>query len=76
MPQTVTVQGRRITLDLLLWRAYGRAGNTAAMLAAALKLNPGLAGQGPEIPLRTRVTLPDPPRATTRAPRKVVSLFD
>ncbi|ACL55608.1 tail protein X [Methylobacterium nodulans] len=75
MPLTVIVQDRYAVLDLLLWRAYGRAGNTAAMLSAALKLNPGLAALGPEIPLLTRVILPDLP-TTKPTTRKVVSLFD
>ncbi|BAQ50408.1 tail protein X [Methylobacterium aquaticum] len=74
MPQTITVTGKGVTLALLLWRAYGRAGATSAMRAAALRLNPGLAGQGPEIPLLTRVRLPDLPAPTSARP--VVSLFD
>jgi phage tail protein X len=76
MPRTVTVTGKPTTLDLLLWRAYGVAGNTAAMLRAALKLNPGLGARGAVIPLRTVVTLPDLPAASARAPRRVVNLFD
>lgn len=76
MPRAVTVEGARITLDLLLWRAYGRAGSTSAMLRAALKLNPGLAARGAVIPLRTVVTLPDLPSASARTARRVVNLFD
>lgn len=74
MPQTVTVSIRGDTLALLLWRAYGRAGETSAMRSAALRLNPGLAALGPEIPLLTRVVLPDPPAPATG--RRAVSLFD
>jgi phage tail protein X len=75
LPGTAVVKDRHLPLDLLLWRAYGRAGNTAAMLSAAFKLNPGLAALGPEIPLLTRVILPDLPTPAP-ATRKVVSLFD
>jgi phage tail protein X len=74
MPQTVTVSVKGDTLALLLWRAYGRDGETSAMRSAALRLNPGLAMRGPEIPLLTRVTLPD--RPAPAGARRVVSLFD
>ena len=76
MPRTVLVEGKRITLDLLLWRAYGVAGNTSAMLRLALKANPGLAARGAVIPLRTLVTLPDLPAASARATRRPVNLFE
>ncbi|ACA18482.1 tail X family protein [Methylobacterium sp. 4-46] len=76
MSQTVIVKDRRAVLDLLLWREHGRAGDTSAMLAAALKLNPGLAARGPEIPLLTPVVLPDLPAASAATTRKVVNLFD
>jgi len=75
MPRTVTVRVARTTLDLLLWRAYGQAGNTEAMLAAALGLNPGLAARGAVIPLLTTVTLPDPPTPAQIKARKAVNLF-
>lgn len=74
LPGTVVVKDRHLPLDLLLWRAYGRPGNTSAILSAALRRNPGLAARGPEIPLLTRVVLPDPPTARPAA-RKVVDLF-
>lgn len=76
MPRTVPVNGAHITLDLLLWRAYGRAGNTSAMLRAALALNSGLAARGAVIPLGTIVTLPDAPSAAARQTRRAVNLFD
>ena len=75
MPRTVTVRGARITLDLLLWRAYGQAGNTDAMLAAALALNPGLAARGAVIQRLTIVTLPDPPSPAQIKARKAINLF-
>lgn len=74
--RTETVAGSGITLDLLLWRAYGRAGNTSAMLAAAWALNPGLAAKGPVLPLGARVTLPDPPSPAAARRRVPVNLFD
>lgn len=76
MPRPVPVLGTGITLDKLLWRAFGRAGNTAAMLRAAQRLNRGLSALGPEIPLGTVVILPDAPTASARATRAPVNLFD
>lgn len=76
MPKTVTVGQTGLLLDLLLWRAYGRAGVSAALLTAALRLNPGLASRGAVLALGSRVVLPDLPTATARTSRKVVNLFD
>ena len=76
MPIPMTVQGAGITLDLLLWRAYGRRGQTPAMLAAALTLNPGLADLGPVLPLLTPVILPDLPSGRAVAPRRIANLWE
>lgn len=76
MPIPVTVIRENTTVDLLLWRAHGRRGVTGAMLAATYELNPGLAALGPVLPLRTRVSLPDLPAASSPARRPAVSLFD
>jgi len=76
MPLPVTVQGVGVTLDLLLWRAYGRRGQTPAMLAAALALNPDLAGLGPELPLLTPVRLPDLPSGRAATRRRIVNLWE
>lgn len=74
--KTVTVAQTGLLLDQLLWRAYGRAGTTSAMLAAALALNPGLAAAGPVIAPGTTVRLPDLPAPSAASARKVVNLFD
>lgn len=76
MPIRVTVQRERTSVDLLLWRAYGRRGQTSAMLAETFALNPGLAGMGPFLPLLTPVLLPDLPAPSAPARRPAVSLFD
>jgi phage tail protein X len=73
--QTVTVTRVGVTLDLLLWRAHGRPGQTSAMLRAGLDLNPGLADAGAVIALGTVVTLPDLPPVRRPARRAVVDLF-
>ncbi len=70
MPRTITIAQHGLTLSLLLWRAYGQAGQTSAMLDSALVLNRALAAAGPILPLRARVVLPDLPTAS--APRRVV----
>lgn len=72
MPETITVRGEGITLDLLLWRRYGVRGR--ALVETALKANPGVADLGAILPLGTVVTLPDLP-TTSKATRKVVTLF-
>lgn len=75
MPIRLTVAGVGLTLDLLLWRAYGRPGNTSDMLRRAHLANPGLARLGPVLPLRTRVVLPDLPPAGAQPRRATVDLF-
>lgn len=74
MPETITVAGDNLSLDLILYRRDGRAGQD--LVEAALALNPGLAALGPVIPVGTRVILPDPPLAPRQALRAPVSLFD
>ncbi|MBS8259716.1 phage tail protein [Roseibium polysiphoniae] len=72
MPETITVRGDNLTLDLLLWRRYGVRGRE--LMEQALTLNPDLAAVGPILPLGTQITLPDLPEQTTAA-RQVVTLF-
>jgi phage tail protein X len=72
MPETITVRGENIPLDLLLWRRYGVRGQS--LVGAALDINPGLADLGPILPLGTTVIIPDLPPETAPAV-KVVSLF-
>lgn len=71
MPETVTIKGEGITLDLLLWRRHGRRGQD--LLKQAFQLNPGIAAKGYFLPLGTVVVLPDLPKATQE--RRVVNLF-
>lgn len=72
--QTITVKGEGITLDLLLWRAYGVRGRI--LVEDALALNTDLAALGAIIPLGTLVHLPDLPAAETGQSLLVVSLFE
>ncbi|MBB5703618.1 phage tail protein X [Ochrobactrum daejeonense] len=71
--QTVIVRGEGITLDLLLWRAYGVRGRS--LLESALSLNVDMARLGTVIPMGTEVILPDLPPDNAGQPREVVSLF-
>lgn len=73
MTETVTIAARGITLDLLLWRRDGDAG--AALVEAALDLNPGLAARGAEIPAGVTVVLPDPVAASSPATTTSIDLF-
>ena len=71
--QTVTIKGEGITLDLLLWRAYGVRGRS--LLESALSLNIDLARLGTVIPIGTKIILPDLPPVDLGQSRDVVSLF-
>lgn len=71
--QSVTVKGEGITLDLLLWRAYGVRGRI--LLEDTLALNVDVARLGTIIPMGTKVLLPDLPAETQGQSREVISLF-
>lgn len=70
---TITVQRAGTTLDLLLWRQHGVAGMD--LLELALEANPGLAGQGAELPIGTVLQLPELPAAAPAQTTCVISLF-
>jgi phage tail protein X len=72
MSQAITVKGEGITLDLLLYRVHGVAGQ--GLLEQTLDLNPGLGATGPVLPLGAAVIVPDLP-ATGAGSTKVVTLF-
>lgn len=71
--QTITVKGEGITLDLLLWRAYGVRGRS--LIEKSLSLNVDMARLGTVIPMGTKVILPDLPPEEAGRSREVVSLF-
>lgn len=73
MPVSIEIKGEGLTFDLLLWRKYGRPGQS--MLTETLKLNPGLSKLGPFLPLRAVVYLPDPPNPRRTVRRQPVDLF-
>ncbi len=56
--QTITVKGEGITLDLLLWRAYGVRGRS--LIERSLSLNVDMARLGTVIPMGTKVIPPRP----------------
>lgn len=60
-------------LDLVLWRAYGRAGEP--LVEETLRTNPGLAEQGPIMPLGMTIGLPDKPVVQPYR-QTAISLFD
>ena len=74
MPETITVRGEGITVDLLLWRKYGVRGR--ALVEQTFALSPGVAALGPVLPLGTVVTLADLPAASQVDERLATSLFD
>jgi phage tail protein X len=71
--QSFTITRPNMTLDLLLFQAYGAAGQ--ALLEQTLVLNPALADLGPMIPLGTTVNIPDRPASDPFRARPVVTLF-
>ena len=62
MAETVQIVGDGITLDLLLWRRFGIAGQV--LVPATLALNPGLAAVGVLLTPGLTVTLPSAPAPT------------
>lgn len=72
MPETMTIRGEGISVDLLLWRKYGVRGRS--LVETMLADNPGLAEAGPFIPPGRVVVIPDLPTASTADVRRV-SLF-
>lgn len=73
MAETIVIRGDGITLDLLLWRRFGRIGQS--LVEATLALNPGLAALGVTLPLGTSIVLPEAPRASPYRAQPV-SLFE
>lgn len=73
MTQSITIKRERMTIDLLLFQAYGAEGQ--ALLEQTIALNPGLAAKGPEIPLGTTVFIPDRPKQDAFRVRPLVTLF-
>ena len=71
--ETLIVGQSFCSLDLLLWRRYGRA--IAGLVERTLEINPRLAAQGPILALGTRVTVEIPAPAAPRAV-PVISLWD
>lgn len=55
---TVQVVQDAMTLDLLVWRAFGR--QDGSLVEQTLVLNPGLAALGTILPIGTTVILPEP----------------
>jgi phage tail protein X len=69
---SVKVAQDGMTLDLLVWRKFGR--QDQRLVEQTLDLNPGLADLGPILPVSTIVALPEPPAATARI-RETVKLW-
>ncbi len=73
MSTKITVTGEGITLDLLLVRVHGWAGQN--LITEALGLNPGIAGEGVFLTTGREVLIPDLPTETTVTPKPTVDLF-
>ncbi len=74
MTDSVTIAGDNLTVDLLLYRRDGRAGQK--LVEATLEANPGLADLGSVLPVGAVVVLPDRPQAGRQTLREPISLFD
>jgi phage tail protein X len=70
MPQTITIAGDNLTLDLVLWRQYGVRGQS--LVEETMERNPALVDA--VLPIGAEVVLPDLPEETP-ARRDVVTLF-
>lgn len=73
MPQTFEIKRTGMTVDLLLYQAYGVDG--LSLLGETLAKNPGLSGKGAFLPLGTILTIPDKPAAQAFIYRPAVSIF-
>ncbi|WP_449255670.1 tail protein X [Bosea sp. (in: a-proteobacteria)] len=74
MADVITIAGDNLTVDLLLYRRDGRAGQK--LVEATLAANPGLADLGSVLPVGAVLILPDRPQAARPALRQPISLFD
>ena len=61
---TVKVVQDDITLDLVVWQAFGRQDD--ALVEQTLALNPGLSAAGVVLPVGTLIVLPEPAARSTR----------
>ena len=68
---TIYITRQNEMADAICRATYG---DESGYVEAVLEANPGLAGLGPVLPIRTRIVLPDLPRAAPE--RKIVSLWD
>lgn len=71
--EQIRMSREHITLDLLLFRRFGAAGQF--LLESVLDANRGLAAKGPVLPVGTIVTLPEQLGRTSTGERPVVDLF-
>lgn len=53
----VMVSREQMTVDLVVWQAFGRQDD--ALVEHTFALNPGLAGLGPFLPVGTEIELPE-----------------
>ena len=73
--ELITVQGDRITADLLLWRRY--RGPTPGLVEAMLDLNPQIARahrESPFLPLGMQVRIPIDLDLLSRRPKPVKTI--
>lgn len=73
MAEAYTVQQLHLSLDLILWRRFGRPGQ--ALVEQTMVANPGLAALGPILPVGTVIVLPEVSRPTTRVKAQPINLF-
>ena len=72
--ETLTVLGKPMPLDLLLFRRFQR--EIPGFVEATYDQNPGLADLGPILPVGTEVTITVPAPRPTKTVRKTIRLYD
>lgn len=72
MSETIIIGADGQTLDQVLWRKFGVRGRE--LVEETLRLNPGLAGLGPVLPVKTVIVIPALP-AKTGITAKPLTLF-
>ena len=71
--EKIVVNGEGLTLDLILYRRFGR--RAPSLVARTLKLNPGLAAEGLILAFGREIILPDVPTRRDANRRPAVNLF-
>lgn len=72
--EVITVKSEGLTLSKIIWQFLKR--QPLGYLEVVLEANPGLAGNGPFLPVGTEVILPLDNIPAVRTERSIITLWD